>query len=429
MTAIDDTEAIALEAELAVAEEELAFQPSTAGWLARVAVLVLVAFVVLLLPTMILQRSDFAVMSTAVVFAIFGISLNVLLGYTGTISLGHQAFIGIGAFASAYVVTVLHQPFLLGVAAGGIVGALQALILGGLALRVTGLYFALVTLSYGLFAQDTLFGIQTITGGGAGREAPTPTGSGNFIPYYYICLAFLAGVLWVDWRMMKTKGGRALLALRENSRVAATLGVNVKGYLLLGFAVSGVFAGIGGALYAHLNGFVDPTEFNTQLALLLVLMTVVGGLRNRTGIVISAALTVLLDLFIRKIPGVEDALHNLRHTIPIVAIVLGVLIVGVSARRRRLVPAAVGAGLVVLAAVILSPAEVPLLEPQLNQLPALTASTFRLVILPVVVLVTLVTAPGGLGQQIRPIQRWLAGHRFDLHSGHVEEVHVSDVRA
>jgi len=88
-----------------------------------------------------------------------------------------------------------------------------------------------------------------------------------------------------------------------------------------------------------------------------------------------------------------------------------------------------GAALALLAIVILSPAEVPLIEPQIRQWPALTAGTFRLLLLPLIVLITLVTAPGGLGQQIRPIQHWLAGHRFDPHVGHVEEVEVSDVRA
>jgi len=432
MTATDETEAtevLVMEDMDFEPEVEDTFRPSTAGWVARGAVLALVAFVVLVVPQLLLERSDFALVSTAAVFAIFGLSLNVLLGYTGTISLGHQAFIGIGAFTSAYVVAVWEQPFLLGVAAAGLVGAVQAIILGGLALRVTGLYFALVTLSYGLFAQDTLFGIQTLTGGGAGREAPTPTGVGNFVPYYYICLAFLAGVLWVDWRMMKTKGGRALLALRENSRVAATLGINVKAYLLVGFAVSGVFAGIGGALYAHLNGFVDPTQFNFNLAILLVLMTVAGGLRNRTGIIISSAVVALIELFIRKIPGFEDALENLPDTIPTLAIVIGVVIVAIGLRSKRVPMAIGGAVLALLAIAILSPVEVPLLEPHLNQFPALTAATFRLLILPLVVLTTLVTAPGGLGQQIRPIQHWIAGHRFDLHVGHVEEVEVSDVRA
>jgi branched-chain amino acid transport system permease protein len=405
------------------------FRPTAAGWGARAAVFVAAAFVVLVLPQIVFDRGDFDVLGQAVIYAIFGLSVNVLLGYTGTISLGHQAFIGFGAFASGWMVTEHGQPFLLGVAAAGVIGALQALVLGGLSLRVTGLYFALVTLSYGLFAQDTLFNVTVITGGAAGREAPLPTGVDNFVPYYYVCLAFLAGVLWVDWRMMRTKAGRALLALRENPRVASTFGIDVKGYQLLGFAVSGVFAGIGGALLAHLNGVVNPTDFNLQLGLIVVLMTVAGGLRSRTGIVIASAFTGMLDLLIRKVPGVQHALEDLDHTIPVAAIVLGALLVLTGLRHRRRGTIVAGGALALVAVVILTPAEVPLLEPHLRQLPAFTPGTFRLLFLPITVVVALVTAPGGLGQQLRPVQHWLAGNRFDLSVARTEEVTITDVRA
>ena len=100
--------------------------------------------------------------------------------------------------------------------------------LGGVSLRIRGLYFALVTLSYGLVAEQNIFQIQEFTGGGAGQPAPKPDWFDTEWRYYYLCLAFLAVVLYVDWRMMRTKGGRALLALRENPRVASTFGINVR---------------------------------------------------------------------------------------------------------------------------------------------------------------------------------------------------------
>jgi ABC-type branched-subunit amino acid transport system permease subunit len=156
---------------------------------------------------------------------------------------------------------------------------------------------------------------------------------------------------------------------------------------------------------------------------------VAGGLRSRSGIVVSSAVVALLDLLIRKIPGVQDALDDIEHTIPVFVIVVGAIVLLLAVRKQRWIAAGVGAALILLAAVVLSPAEVPLIEPQLHQWPGFTPGTFRLLFLPAVVVVTLVTAPGGLGQQIRPIQRWLAGHRFDLHAGHVEEVVISDVRA
>ena len=406
------------------------FAPSPAGWAARGAVLAFVAVLVLWLgPVVLLGGQEWFALSLAAIYAIIGLSLNVLIGYTGTISLGHQAFVGIGAFASAFVVTQLEQPFLIGVAVAALIGAAQAMLLGGLALRVTGLYFALITLSYGLFAQDTLFGIQSITGGGAGREAPLPTGPDNFAPYYFICLAFLAGVLFIDWRMMQTKGGRALLALRENPRVAATFGINVRGYTVLGFAVAGLFAGIGGALLAHLNGFVDSTEFSFQLALVFVLMTVVGGLRNRTGIIIGSAFFALLDLLIRKVPGLEHRLADLDVTIPVVLLAAGVAVAAAGGVKRRWVTLGIGLVVAVLGVLLLSPFEVPLIESQIAKFPILVPETFALVLGPVLLIVTLVLYPGGIGQQIRPLQHWLAGNKFDHHVGGEADVQITDVRA
>jgi branched-chain amino acid transport system permease protein len=319
----------------------------------------------------------------AVIYAIIGLSLNVLLGYAGQISLGHQAFVGIGAFASAYIVTVQGQSFWVGVAVAVAVGGFQALVLGGVSLRVTGLYFALVTLSYGLLAEQTLFGIESLTGGGAGQAAPKPQGFATDHRYYYLCLVFLALVLWVDWRLMKTKGGRALNALRENPRVAAAYGIDVKAYMLLAFVVSGAFAGLGGALLAHNDTFVQANVFDFRLALIFVLMTVVGGLRSRAGVVIGSAFFGLLGYFVEK-----------EYTLPFAHWHFQV-------------------------------------QDWLAKLPGptLTKETAPLVIGPLLLLLTLTLNPGGVAQQLRPVGRWLTGNRFDLHDKGEKEVVVSDVRA
>src|SRR5205085_12698133 len=167
------------------------FQPTPAGWAARAAaVLVPLIVGVLYVRSNAPVRSD--ALATAAVIAIGALSLNVLVGYTGQISLGHQAFIGIGAFTSAYMVSRQGQPFLAGIGMAMIVGGLQALVLGAVSLRVTGLYFALVTLAYGTMAEESLFNIQSLTGGSAGQPAPKPMGFTTDLRYYYLCLAFLA---------------------------------------------------------------------------------------------------------------------------------------------------------------------------------------------------------------------------------------------
>jgi branched-chain amino acid transport system permease protein len=359
-----------------VASGSSSFRPSPLGIVARGVVWAAIAYLVLVFP---LSREDPVLnrFSEAVAFAVIGLSLNVLIGYVGQISLGHQAFVGIGAFTSAYVVTEQNLSFWAGVAAAAAVGGLQALILGGVSLRVTGLYFALVTLSYGLVAEKNIFEIQEFTGGGLGQPAPKPDWFQTDVRYFYLCLAFLALVLWVDWRMMRTKSGRALLALRENPRVASTFGVNVRLMTLFAFMVSGAFAGLGGALLAHQNTRVSPSVFDFRLALVFIIMTVVGGLRSRAGVVIGSAFFALLDLLLQGRP--------LRYIIDVLGWIPGA--------------------------------------------PDLTPAIARLVIGPILLLFTLTLFPGGIGQQIRPVVQWLTGHRFDLKDRGLKEVQISDVRA
>ena len=350
------------------------FRPGVVGWIARGIVWAALAWLVLVFP---LGREAFELQrfAQAVIYGIIGLSLNVLLGYVGQISLGHQAFVGIGAFTAAYVVSEQGQSFWVAVLVATAVGGLQALILGGFSLRITGLYFALVTLSYGLVAEKNIFQIEDLTGGGQGQPAPKPPGFESDWRYYYLCLAFLALVLWIDWRMMKTKSGRALLALRENPRVASTFGVNVKLLQLFAFMVSGAFAGLGGALLAFNDTFVSPETWSFNLALIFVIMTVVGGLRNRTGVIIGSAFFALIGYILDKLSFLQDGLNA--------------------------IPGA----------------------------PDLTPEIAPLVIGPLLLLLTLVFFPGGIGQQIRPIQRWLGGKKFDLKDRGLKEVQISDVRA
>jgi branched-chain amino acid transport system permease protein len=350
------------------------FRPSLGGWLLRGVLWAAVAYVVLVLP---LSQDGIEVRdyTTAVCYAIVALSLNVLLGYVGQISLGHAAFVGIGAFMSAYLVTGHGQSFWVGVLAATAIGTGQALVLGGVSLRIRGLYFALITLSYGLVAVDNIFQIQEFTGGGAGQSAPKPDVFDTEWRYYYLCLGFLALVLFVDWRMMRSKGGRALLALRENPRVASTFGINVRLATLFAFVVSGAMAGLAGALIAHGQESVSADVWNFRLSLVFVIMTVVGGLRSRPGLVIGGAFFALLPYFIHQIPGFEDLLAKIPGPFD------------------------------------------------------LSAELAPLVIGPLLLLLNLIQFPGGIGQQIRPIQRWMTGHRFDLHDRGLKEVQITDVRA
>jgi branched-chain amino acid transport system permease protein len=326
---------------------------STTGLMARATVVGGLAALVLIFP---LSRSGIEVniYTEAVIYAIVGLSLNVLLGYAGQISLGHQAFVGIGAFTSAYMTSVHEQNFIAALLVTMVVGALQALFLGVVSLRITGLYFALVTLAYGRMAENSLFNITSLTGGSTGQAAPKPTAFTSDYRYYYLCLAVLAAVLYVDWRLTSTKTGRALLAIRQDPKVAASFGASLKRYTLIAFVISGIFASIAGALLAHNTTSVVSSQFEFRLALVFVIMTVVGGLRSRAGVVVGSAFFSLTGYLFDKLH-----LAGAINAIPV--------------------------------------------------LPDLSAELAPLVVGPLLLIFTLTRHPGGFGEMFGPLGRWLRG--------------------
>lgn len=340
------------------------FNPSPAGWAARIAFTGVLLALVLALPVLVPFDFQAQLVALAAIYACVALSMNVLTGYLGQLSLGHQAFFGVGAFVSANFVTTLGLPFPVAVVVAGATGAIAAVILGGVALRVRGLYLAIVTLAYGLLAENSIFLIRPLTGGGAGVPADKPAGFAGDRAYAYLCLAVLALLFAFDWRLLKSKAGRAIQAIRDDERVAASFGINITGYKLLAFIISGTYAGLAGALFGHWLGNVVSAPFNLQLALLFVLMTVIGGLGNRVGVIIGGAIFAVLD--------------------PLLNIVYGWIGNAFGAFGWNIATGEVN----------------PLLVPVIGA---------------ALLVVTLVQFPGGIGQQIAPIQNWVRGGRFDLH--------------
>lgn len=293
------------------------------------------------------------VVSRAAIYGIVAISLNVLVGYAGQVSLGHAAFLGLGAFSSGYALTEMGLPFPGALLTAVLVSMAIALVLGGVALRVTGLYLALVTIAFGLFAQETLFNIRSLTGGGAGQPAPRPDLFAGDAAYAYLCIAVLALVIAFDWRLTATKAGRAIQALRDDERVAASWGIDVTGYKLLAFVISGGIAGLGGALFASVEQIVAKDDFPFSLSLTFLLMTVVGGTGNRWGVVQGGLLFAAL-------PTLLDQLHANVHVFPFTSI----------------------------------------------------TATWEPAIGAILLLLTLIVFPGGMAQQQAALLRWLGGGPF-----------------
>jgi branched-chain amino acid transport system permease protein len=303
------------------------WRPSRQGTIARLAVLALVVGFVLAAPLMV-PSVQINIVSRIAVFAIVALSLNILVGYTGQISLGHSAFLGFGAFATGFVITELGLPWAAALGAAVVIGSLAAVILGFIALRVKGLYLALVTLAFGLFAERVVFNITAITRGGAGMPADRPEWAFEDLTYAYVCIAALALIWLLDWRLTSSRAGRSIQALRDSEKVAASWGINVTNYKLLAFVLSGAIAGLAGGLFASIEQLVSPITFNFQLSLLFLLMVVIGGAGSRPGVVLGAILlestSFFLDLVADANPGfpVDGSAGPLVGAILLLAVLL-----------------------------------------------------------------------------------------------------------
>jgi branched-chain amino acid transport system ATP-binding protein/branched-chain amino acid transport system permease protein len=232
-------------------------------------------------------------------YAVAAISLNLLMGYAGQISLGHAALMGVGAFVTGNITARgVEAPWIVGVLAAAVGGGVIALAIGLPALRIRGLYLAIATIGFALMVQNSLFIWKTVTGGSAGFELPRPrAGNFEFTKHAdYLALALLVFlVVWVvDANVLRSKLGRAFHGIREDEAVAQSFGVDVARYKLLAFVVSGAMAGVGGALLGHLVTFVNSDTFRFEFSLSLVVMVVVGGLGSRAGVVASALFFVVL---------------------------------------------------------------------------------------------------------------------------------------
>lgn len=237
------------------------------------------------------------------VFAAAALGLNLTLGYAGQVSLAQAAFLGIGAYTSA-LLTTHGVSFWLALPAAGAVCFVVGVALGFPALRVQHHYLAFVTLGFNTLVFLVLRNEEWLTGGTYGVEnIPRPTlfgfALGDPVTFYYLCLAFLAVLSATLWWLVRSPWGRAFRALRENPVRAASLGVDIRGYTLLAFALGAAMGGLAGAFYAPLVEFIDPTPFTLSTSLSLLLMVIVGGSGHFAGPFLGAALVILLPEWLR----------------------------------------------------------------------------------------------------------------------------------
>jgi branched-chain amino acid transport system permease protein len=247
------------------------------------------------------------ILSMWAVMTIAAIGLNLTLGYAGQISLAQAAFVGIGAYLTAYL-TTKGWPFWSTYLLGGVSCFAIGWLLGYPALRVQHHYLAFVTLAFNTLVYLIFRNEEWLTGGIYGiSNVPRPAVLGWSMngprEFYYFCLAHLALVSVATWWLIRSPWGLAFVALRENPMRALSLGVDTRRYTLMAFALGAGLGGISGALYAPLVQFIDPTPFALGLSLNLLLMVVLGGSGYFFGPFLGAIVAVLLPEWLRFTEG------------------------------------------------------------------------------------------------------------------------------
>lgn len=231
------------------------------------------------------------------IFAIASLGLMVLVGYTGQVSLGHAAFMAIGGYAHALLLTA-GWPFIASLACAAALAAAAGAAIGLPAIRTSGLYAAMVTLAFSIIVEQAIGRWKSVTGGFGGIAVPEPEiaglAFGGLVGFYYFALAALVAVLLGLINLMRSRTGRAFVAVRSSEAAAYAVGVHVARTKLAAFALSGGICGIAGALLAHQLKFLTPEAFNLMISLELLLMVVIGGLGSLHGALLGALLIGVL---------------------------------------------------------------------------------------------------------------------------------------
>ena len=303
-----------------------------------------------------LSASALTTATFVVIAAIGATGLNVLTGFAGQISLGHAFFLAAGAYTGAVLGADHGVSAALWIPAAGVVAAIFGALVGPMALRLKGLYLAIVTLGVIFIAQHVLLNAPGISGGPQGRAfPPVVIGGFDFSPgntlqlggltidhdglYYYLALLILAAATAFTWNLRRTRSGRAMLAVRERELPAALMGVQVGRAKVVAFVVSAALGGVSGALYASYLSFAQPTQWNLVLSIQFIAAIIVGGMGSTAGPLLGSAVVFALPSLLKNLPVSGDLPSIAYGVLIVVFLVLEPRgLVGLADRLRFLSP-------------------------------------------------------------------------------------------
>ena len=236
--------------------------------------------------------------------AVGAIGLNLLVGYTGQISIGHGAFIAVGAYAGAIAVTRAGMPFWIGLPCGGLVAAVVGAFFGIPSLRIKGLYLAIATLAAQFIIQWLIIHIEWISGGAEATISVPKAAIGPWVldtqvEQYFLNLVVVSLAIVFALNLVRSPVGRAFIAIRDRDVAAEIIGVHLFRYKLLAFAVSSFYAGVTGVLYAHFLGIANYEQFDISASIDFLAMIIIGGLGSILGSILGAMFITVLPMVLR----------------------------------------------------------------------------------------------------------------------------------
>lgn len=241
------------------------------------------------------------------VSVIGALALNILTGYTGLISLGHAAFMGIGAYTAAALASKAGFPFMAALPLAGVMAAAAGALVGIPTLRLRGLYLVVTTLAFEFIVEHIIYHWESVTQSDRGISLPSPDLFGfaldSYESFYYVILLLAAATAVFTKNLAMSRTGRALVAIRDRDIAAEIIGVHLAKYKIMAFVVSSFIAGMAGALYAYLLGLIGPDHFTFNQSVLYIAMIIVGGMGTVMGSIVGAVFMVLLPEVINAVSG------------------------------------------------------------------------------------------------------------------------------
>ncbi|HKU04444.1 MAG TPA: branched-chain amino acid ABC transporter permease [Bradyrhizobium sp.] len=236
------------------------------------------------------------------IYATVGVGLLILSGFTGQASLGHAAFLAIGAYTAAYL-QQYNVPFPVYFLAAGLLTGVVGALVGFPALRLQGIYLVIATISFAFIIEEVLARWESVTNGNEGMRVKTLSLLGQTVPrdspaFYFLCLGFLILTIVGTLNLMRSPTGRAFIAIRDSETAARSMGVNVALYKVKAFAISAAITGFAGVLYAHKLTFISPEMFTLQLSIEFIIVILIGGTFSLHGAVLGAIFLVMIDPFL-----------------------------------------------------------------------------------------------------------------------------------